>query len=80
MDYHDSIDLLKSEVARLKTLLSQEQAIHREFRAEVFMDVEFAPIIERRQRGEQQQRTEDYTGKLLGEIEELEIVVDCGQF
>jgi hypothetical protein len=38
MDYHDSVEWLKEEVARLKQLLEWEQAVHREFRADIFRD------------------------------------------
>jgi hypothetical protein len=59
---------LMEEVVRLKTLLEQEQACHREFRKEVFSDPEFKAIIERRGREAAQKRTEDYVDRLLDEV------------
>ena len=58
----------QQEVARLKTLLTQEQNVHREFRAQVYSDPEFRVIIERRLAEGRQQRTEAYRSKVLTEV------------
>jgi hypothetical protein len=72
MNYHDSVDWLRGEVVRLKELLGNEQAVHREFRVGVYGDAEIKEVFERRQRQAMQQRSEDYKQRLLGEIEMLE--------
>ena len=63
---------LIEEVSRLKELLRCEQANHREFRTQIYSDPEFKAIIERREREQYDERTQEYIDRLLGEIEELE--------
>jgi len=65
---------LIEEVSRLKELLRCEQANHREFRTQIYSDPEFKAIIERREREQYDERTQEYLDRLLGETEELELV------
>ena len=65
---------LIEEVSRLKELLRCEQANHREFRTQIYSDPEFKAIIERREREQYDERTQEYFDRLLGETEELELV------
>ncbi len=65
---------LREEVARLKELLRCEQANHTQFRYQIYSDPEFKAIIERREREKYDERTQEYIDRLLGEIEELELV------
>jgi hypothetical protein len=52
-------------IERLKTLLQQEQAVHREFRTEIYSDPEFKVIFARRERERSDRRTMEYLTKLL---------------
>jgi hypothetical protein len=64
---------LKQQVEHLKGLLADSMACERSFRLEVYRDAEFAPIIERRDRERQQRASEEYTDRLLYEIEGLDL-------
>jgi hypothetical protein len=60
----------EQEIARLRELLKNEQAIHREFRTEIYSDSEFKVIFMRRQREQSDRRTMEYLTKLALEADE----------
>lgn len=69
MDYHDSVDWLKGEVARLKQLLEWEQNNHREFRSQMLSDPIIGEVF--RLRGEIESR-KSVEKDLLFALEEAE--------